>query len=143
MEHNKLGWTVKFHAEFQTEFDALAEEVQDELLAEAGFVRQCGPQTARPHVDTLKGSKHANMKELRFEAANGEWRAAFAFDLKREAIILVAADKSVVSQKKFYKGLIEKADRRFAQHIEQLKAEENAIAKHPVSKSAAKKGKRR
>jgi hypothetical protein len=37
---------------------------------------------ARNHADTLKGSKHANMKELRFEASGGEWRAAFAFDPK-------------------------------------------------------------
>jgi hypothetical protein len=92
---------VKFHEEFQAEFDALAEEVQDELLAEAGFVKQSGPQTARPHVDTLNGSGFANMKELRFEAADGEWRAAFAFDPKREAIVLVAADKTVSARNSF------------------------------------------
>ncbi|WP_352915180.1 type II toxin-antitoxin system RelE/ParE family toxin [Mesorhizobium sp. M0915] len=31
------------------------------------------------------------MKELRFEASNGEWRAAFAFDPERKALLLVAA----------------------------------------------------
>ncbi|WP_342612443.1 type II toxin-antitoxin system RelE/ParE family toxin [Terriglobus saanensis] len=53
----------------------MAAEVQDELLAEAKFVELFGPETGRPHVDTLEGSKYANMKELRFEAADGEWRA--------------------------------------------------------------------
>jgi hypothetical protein len=139
-----MEWTVKFHEDFQAEFDALGEDVQDELFAEAKFVRLYGPETSRPHVDTLKGSNFANMKELRFEAADGEWRAAFAFDPKREAIVLVAADKSGVSEKKFYKRLIDKADARYAQHLEMLKDEEKATAaKQTAAKPATKKGKKR
>ena len=38
---------------------------------------------AGPQVDTLKGSRHANMKELRFDADQGVWRIAFAFDPER------------------------------------------------------------
>ncbi len=71
----------------------------------------------RPHVDTLNASKHANMKELRFDADNGVWRVAFAFDPQREAILLVAGDKSGVSQRKFYKKLIKTADARFDKHL--------------------------
>jgi hypothetical protein len=123
-----MKWTVQFHDEFKAEFDAFDQEVKDELLAEAKFVEMFGPQTSRPHVDTLHGSNHANMKELRFEAADGEWRAAFAFDPKREAIVLVAADKSGVSEKKFYKRLIEKADARYAQHLETLKAQKKVAS---------------
>ena len=86
-------WTVRFHGEFKAEFDTFDQEVKNELLAEAVFVERDGPEAKRPHVDTLNGSRYARMKELRFEAADGEWRAAFAFDPKREAILLVAADK--------------------------------------------------
>src|SRR6266851_8300425 len=64
----------------------------------------------RPRVDTLKGSRHANMKELRFDADDGVWRVAFAFDPKRKAILLVAGDKSGGSEKRFYRQLIAKAD---------------------------------
>ncbi len=39
------------------------------------------------------------MKGLRFDAADGVWRVAFAFDPKRKAILLVAGDKSGVSRK--------------------------------------------
>jgi hypothetical protein len=53
------------------------------------------------------------MKELRFEAADGVWRVAFAFDPVRAAVQLVAGDKSGVSEKRFYKRLIDIADRRF------------------------------
>jgi len=56
------------------------------------------------------------MKELRFRADNGVWRVAFAFDLKRRAILLVGGDKSGISKDRFYRNLIEVADRRFDQH---------------------------
>ena len=64
-------------------------------------MQQFGPQLGRPHVDTLKDSKHATMKELRSNAEDGAWRFAFAFDTKRDAILLVAGDKSGGSQKRF------------------------------------------
>ncbi len=64
------------------------------------------------------------MKELRFDAADGVWRVAFAFDPKRKAILLVAGDKSGVSERKFYKRLIVKADDRFDAHLACLKQKE-------------------
>lgn len=60
------------------------------------------------------------MKELRFSAADGEWRVAFAFDPKRKAILLVAGDKSGGSEKTFYKRLITIADRRFDAHLNRI-----------------------
>jgi hypothetical protein len=57
------------------------------------------------------------MKELRFSAAGGEWRVAFAFDPRRKAILLVAGDKSGGSEKRFYRELIRKADERFDAHL--------------------------
>ena len=49
------------------------------------------------------------------------WRLAFAFDPKRSAILLVAGDKSGVSEKRFYKKLIATADERFDAHLARLK----------------------
>jgi hypothetical protein len=76
----------------------------------ARVLQEFGPQLGRPRVDTLNGSRHANMKELRFSAADGEWRVAFAFDPRRKAILLVAGDKSGGSEKRFYRELIRKAE---------------------------------
>ena len=118
-----MGWVVEIGDEFELEFDALDEEVQTEILALARLLQQFGPQLGRPRVDTLNGSRHANMKELRFSAAGGEWRVAFAFDTKRKAILLVAGDKSGVSEKRFYRKLIAKADVRFDAHLVRLKKE--------------------
>src|ERR1700730_10011866 len=85
------------------------------------LLQKVGPQLGRPRVDTLKGSRHANMKELRFSVADGEWRVAFAFDPQRKAILLVAGDKSGVSEKRFYRNLIRKADERFEADLIWLK----------------------
>lgn len=84
-------------------------------------IQQAGYQLKRPHADTLNGSEHSNMKELRFKVRKGVWRIAYAFDPNRQAIVLVAGDKTGVSQKRFYKQLIKEADRRFNDHLRQLK----------------------
>ncbi len=120
-----MKWVIAFHEAFEPEFDALPAEVQDECYAELAFVEMFGPATGRPHVDTLKGSDYPNMKELRFEAADGEWRLAFAFDPARQAILLVAGDKTGGGEKRFYKRLIATADARFAAHLVRLKDEDN------------------
>jgi len=116
-------WKVEFADEFDPDYDALDPEVQDELIAQLRIVEQFGTLAKRPRVDTLNGSKHANMKELRFSAAGGEWRVAFAFDLARRAVVLVAGDKSGEgNEQRFYKALIATADRRFDAHLGRLKA---------------------
>ena len=63
------------------------------------------------------------MKEMRFSAADGEWRLAFAFDPTRNAIMLVAGDKSGGSSRRFYRALIRKADKRFDRHLARLAKE--------------------
>lgn len=85
------------------------------------MLEQFGPQLGRPYVDTLKGSRHANMKELRFDAGNGVWRVAFAFDPKRNAVLLVAGDKSGGGEKRFYRELIANADERFGENLARTK----------------------
>jgi hypothetical protein len=64
------------------------------------------------------------MKELRFDADNGVWRVAFAFDPKRRAILLVAGDKAGATQKRFYKQLIQKADKRFDAQKKRVEVED-------------------
>lgn len=118
-----MSWSVLFHDDFAAEFSALAESLQDELLAHALLLRDFGPGLGRPTVDTLKGSKHANMKELRFGWAGEVWRVAFAFDPTRQAILLVGGDKGGADQRRFYKRLIALADARFDAHLATLKKE--------------------
>jgi hypothetical protein len=117
----KMSWVVEIGDEFEPEFDELPEDAQTEILAMSRLLQEFGPQLGRPRVDTLNGSRHANLKELRFSAAGGEWRVAFAFDSKRKAILLVAGDKSGGGEARFYRSLIRKADDRFDAHLARLR----------------------
>ena len=119
-----MVWTIRFHDEFEPEYAALPADVQNELLAHAKVLAQIGPSLGRPHADTLEGAKHANMKELRFKAADGVWRVAFAFDPTRTAILLIAGDKSGISEKRFYRSLIARADERYDRHLTSLPKKE-------------------
>jgi hypothetical protein len=112
-----MTWTVLFHDAFDAEFAALAEGLQDELLAHANLLAKFGPQLGRPTVDTLKGSRYTNMKELRFSWSGEVWRVAFAFDPHRQAVLLVGGDKGGANQKRFYKRLLLTADTRYEEHL--------------------------
>lgn len=114
-----MPWVVLFHDAFEPEFAGLDEAMQDALLIETGLLERFGPALGRPHVDTLKGSKHRNMKELRIRALGGVWRFAFAFDPRRQAVILVGGDKSGVTRDRFYRPLIKRADERFDRWLAQ------------------------
>jgi hypothetical protein len=125
-----MQWTVLFHHMFEAEFAELPLGVKEAMAATANMLETHGPMLGRPHADTLAGSKHANMKELRFNADDGVWRVAFAFDPARKGIVLVAGDKAGVAQKRFYKTLIAKADARFAEHLETVKLSTAGTHKH-------------
>ena len=118
--YSAVKWIVEIGDEFEPEYDALPDKVQDELLAMTRLLQKFGPQLKRPHADTMKGSSHANMKDLRFKAADGVWRVAFAFDPRRRAVLLVAGDKSGTSEKRFYREFIAKADDRYDAHLSRL-----------------------
>jgi hypothetical protein len=115
-------WQLATTDVFDEWFAELREDGQAELIAKVELLKLLGPKLARPHADTLNGSKHANMKELRADTADKVLRVAFAFDPERNGILLVAGDKSGASQRRFYKQLIAKADELFDVHLEQLKA---------------------
>ena len=115
-------WTVLFADAFVPEFRALAEDVQDAIRTYPEALAELGPQMGRPRADTLKGSAYPNMKELRPTVNKVEWRVAFAFDKKREAVLLAAVAKG--GDKTAYNRLIATADKRFADHLEATKDEE-------------------
>ena len=116
-----MTWDVLFHHEFRREFEELPLAVREDLLAHVELLETFGPSLGRPRVDTLKGSRHSNMKELRFDAEGGVWRVAFVFDPQRNAICLVAGDKRGANERRFYAALIATADARFTSHLASIK----------------------
>jgi len=123
-------WSVSFHAAFDAEFSAFDADLQDELLAHAKLLAEFGPNLGRPTVDGLKGSRHANMKEMRFAWNGGVWRVAFAFDPQRQAVLLVGGDKGGADQRRFYRRLIAVADDRYDEHLTTVAAPQTKEFKH-------------
>ncbi|MXX06507.1 MAG: addiction module toxin RelE [Gammaproteobacteria bacterium] len=121
-----MEWSVAIADEFEPEFISLPERVQDEILAQSLLLKQFGPSLGRPKVDTLNGSKHSNMKELRLVVSGRQWRLAFAFDPRRRAMLLVAGEKSGKNSRRFYRELLHKADERFQRHLDELTKMENS-----------------
>lgn len=108
-----MVFRVLFHPEFIPEWKALDVRVKELTGEILDMLEDEGPALGRPSVDTLRGSRHANMKEMRVRFAGHVWRFAFAFDPKQRAVVLCGGEKQGRNQSLFYKALIAKADRRF------------------------------
>jgi hypothetical protein len=118
-----MGWIVLYHDEFDGWLNEQEEGLQDALLFSIELLQAEGPMLGRPYVDTVKGSKYPNMKELRVQYKGEPWRVLFAFDPKRRAIILVGGNKTGRSSN-WYKENIRIAEKRFEQHLNTMNEEE-------------------
>lgn len=118
-------WEVSTTGAFDLWFAELAKDSKAEIIAKVNLLKLLGPHLGRPHADTLKGSRHANMKELRTHTRDQVLRVAFAFDPARSAILLVGGNKTGTSQHRFYKLLIAKADKLYDAHLAALRKKEN------------------
>ena len=117
---SKAPWDIQFHPAFDTWAAGLDQADAEALLAALRVLRDEGPALGRPLVDSVVGSKHSNMKELRpGSTGRTEVRALFAFDKKRRAILLVGGDKSD-DWRGWYRRNIPIADDRFDEHQAQL-----------------------
>lgn len=112
-------WDVEFTDEFETWWDTLGVDEQQGIDAAVHVLEQRGPGLGRPLVDSVTGSRHANLKELRV----GTIRILFAFDPRRAAILLVGGDKRGRWQE-FYDRMIPLADKLFDDHLAALEDEE-------------------
>lgn len=114
-------WKVEYTDDFEHWWQTLTEQEQIDLVASVELLEQMGPQLPRPHADTVKGSKHPNMKELRTQSQGRPLRTLFAFDPRRNAILLIGGDKT--GNTRFYEKMIPLADRLYDQHLKELKDE--------------------
>ena len=100
---------------------SLDQKSYEQVVAALELLAECGPSLGRPLVDSVVGSRHNNMKELRpGSSGRSELRVLFAFDPDRRAILLVAGDKAGNWQK-WYRTNIPLADERLTEHLERRK----------------------
>ena len=116
-----VTWSVEITDEFEAWFKTLDETDQDAVRIGILLLESRGPSLGRPHADTVKGSKHPNMKELRTQSAGKPIRSLFAFDPRRSAILLIGGDKT--GDARFYDRMIPIADRLYDAYLDEIRKE--------------------
>ena len=114
-------WNIEYTDEFATWWYGLSESEQVSLDASVRLLEALGPSLSRPHVDSIKGSRHSNMKELRTQSSGKPLRTLFAFDPRRSAILLVGGDKT--GDDRFYERMVPEADRLYDNYLDELRKE--------------------
>lgn len=114
-------WQIEFTDEFECWWNSLSETEQEDVNASVTLLEAGGPALGRPHVDHVKRSRHAHMKELRTQSSGKPIRTLFAFDPRRTAILLIGGDKT--GDDRFYERTIPLADKLYDEHLQQLKHE--------------------
>ncbi|UQB41877.1 type II toxin-antitoxin system RelE/ParE family toxin [Thiomicrospira microaerophila] len=112
-------WQVVTVDYFDDWFLSLNAAEQQGILTAIFKLQSIGPLLGRPDVDTLSGVHRVkNLKELRVQHKGKPYRVLFAFDPKRQAVMLCGGDKT--GDKRFYDRMIPIAEREFIAHLEKL-----------------------
>ena len=117
-----MAWTYVTTDEVDQWVASLGQDERNEIAAMLDALTRLGPNLGRPVADTLNGSSYSNMKELRGRTRAAVLRVAFAFDPDRVAQVLCGGNKKGVSEKRFYKQLVERADKLYRSHLEAMEA---------------------
>ena len=80
-----------------------------------------GPNLPHPYSSDIIGSRHGVMRELRAQAAGRPLRVLYAFDPRRNAILLIGGDKK--GNDRFYEEYIPLADNLYDDHLAELRRE--------------------
>lgn len=112
-------WTVVFEQPFEDWFYSLTENEKVDILAHIRVLEVHGANLGRPQVDTLKGCKLKNLKELRVQHAGKPYRILFVFDPLRQAVLLCGGNKT--GDKRFYDRMIPIAETSYKRYLEDLK----------------------
>jgi hypothetical protein len=114
-------WNIEFTDEFAEWWASLAADQQAAVEAGVRLLEEYGPSLSRPHADTIKGSRHSNMKELRVQRQGRPLRTFFAFDPRRSAILLIGGDKT--GDDRFYERMIPLADELYDNYLREIQSE--------------------
>jgi hypothetical protein len=115
-----MAWSIEVTDEFQSWVEGLTLAEQETIGRKVDLLEEKGPSLGRPHVDTLKGSKIKNLKELRIQHAGKPYRVLFVFDPHQTGILLVGGRKS---DNKWYKTAIPEAEKIYEQYLKEIEEE--------------------
>lgn len=113
-----MSWNIEITSEFERWWNSLSTSEQVDVDAHIHLIEQYGPVLSRPYCDTIKQSKHANMKELRIQHKGKPYRILYAFDPRRTAILLLGGVKT--GDDRWYDKYVPLADQLFDAHLNEI-----------------------
>ena len=111
-----MAWSVVGTSLFEEWFTELDDSDRARVEDRVDLLEQLGPTLGRPVVDTIKVSRHHNMKELR----TGSLRVLFIFDPISTAVLLLGGDKRD-QWKAWYESAISTADDLYDDYLIETK----------------------
>jgi hypothetical protein len=113
-----MKWDVEYTDEFEEWWESLSESEQEDISASVQLLEERGPNLGFPHSSGISGSKHSHMRELRTQHNGKPYRTLYAFDPRRNAILLIGGNKT--GDNRWYETHIVIADRVYDEHLQQL-----------------------
>jgi hypothetical protein len=111
---------VNVTGEFEAWLGALKHREQKAVLQVVKLLQAAGIGLGEPYSSALKGSRHP-LRELRPKRGASPLRIIYAFDPRREALLLLGGDKG--DDKRFYERAIAKAEQLWDAHLAQIEKE--------------------
>jgi hypothetical protein len=108
-------WSIEVSDEFTGWYVELSDDEVESVNFSVDLLEQSGPTLGRPHVDTLKGSRIPNLKELRVQHEGRPLRILFAFDPRRIGYLILGGDKT--GNTDWYVEFIPRAEAIYARHL--------------------------
>lgn len=113
-----MTWEVDVSDEFREWYDALDEDEWESVNSAVDILAIYGPDLGRPYVDSIRGSRFPNMKELRVQHRGKPYRILFAFDPRRNACLILGGDKT--GNSRWYLDAIRRADGFYERHLKEI-----------------------
>jgi hypothetical protein len=117
-------WPIDYTQEYDDWFTLQNEEEKTVINAKVILLSEFGPQLGRPYVDTVKGSKYKNLKELRIKHKKSIIRILFIFNKNRRGWLLIGGDKKGKNEEDFYTKIIKQAENLLEKYPEILEEED-------------------
>lgn len=114
----RLNWEIETSDEFVAWYESLNEDEAESVNFSVDLLERAGPLLGRPHIDTIKGSRIPNLKELRVQHQGSPIRVLFAFDPRRVAYLILGGDKT--GDDRWYKVFIPLAEKIYEKHLMEI-----------------------
>ena len=107
--------------EFVEWYRSLDETDVEEVTRCVDVLEMVGMKRGSPQSSAIKGSKHP-LRELRVQSRGRPLRVFYAFDPKRQAVLLLGGDKT--GDKRFYKRMVPIAEGIWKRYLAEIGADD-------------------